>query len=102
MSEASDALSVARSVAREAAEVLRGVDEVGEVRTKSTFKDLVTEWDTRVDALIAERLERLTRSRSSLQNAPPPTLAKSSQPSAGACTTPAIGSPSRSSEMQTA
>jgi len=60
VSEAADALSIARRVAREAAQVLRGVDDIGEVRTKTTFKDLVTEWDTRIDSLISERLDELT------------------------------------------
>lgn len=54
------ALDIARQVAREAAELLRGVVDVGEIRTKSSFKDLVTEWDTRSDDLIARRLDELS------------------------------------------
>jgi myo-inositol-1(or 4)-monophosphatase len=54
-----DALIIAREVAAEAAELLRGA-EVREVRTKATYKDLVTEWDTRVEALIARRLRERT------------------------------------------
>lgn len=60
MIEAADALDIARQVAREAAKMLLGVDHIGEVRTKSTFKDLVTEWDTRSDELISARLEQLS------------------------------------------
>jgi myo-inositol-1(or 4)-monophosphatase len=55
-----EALEIARQVAAEAAALLRQVDDVGQVRTKATFKDLVTEWDMRVDELIARRLEALT------------------------------------------
>lgn len=55
--EASDALQLARAVAGEAAQLLRGAtDKVGTIRTKSTLRDLVTEWDTRVEDLIRERL----------------------------------------------
>ncbi len=59
--EASDALELARSVAADAAELLRGaVDNVGAIRTKSTLRDLVTEWDTRSEDLIRERLSKAT------------------------------------------
>jgi myo-inositol-1(or 4)-monophosphatase len=54
-----DALAIARRVAAEAAALLRTAADVGEVRTKTTTKDLVTEWDTRIDALIARRLDEL-------------------------------------------
>ena len=54
-------LAIARRVAAEAADLLRGATgRVGQVRTKTTFKDLVTEWDTRCDELIARRLAELT------------------------------------------
>ncbi|RMH42712.1 MAG: inositol monophosphatase [Deltaproteobacteria bacterium] len=59
MTEAADALDIAREVARAAADLLRGVDDVGKVRTKSSFKDLVTEWDTRAEEAIVRRLETL-------------------------------------------
>jgi len=55
--EAKEALSLARSVAGEGATLLRGaVDNIGTIRTKSTLRDLVTEWDTRCEDLIRERL----------------------------------------------
>lgn len=55
-----EALDVARCVASEAAELLRGAaDSVGALRTKSTSRDLVTEWDTRSEELILRRLEEL-------------------------------------------
>ena len=60
MTEAADALEIARRVAREAAGILRGVSDVGAIRTKTTFKDLVTEWDTRVDDAISRLLAELT------------------------------------------
>ena len=59
--EAADALALARSVAGEGAAMLRGAaDNVGAIRTKSTLRDLVTEWDTRCEDLIRERLAAAT------------------------------------------
>lgn len=56
----SDELDIALAVAREAAVLLRGAeDNVGRVETKSTIRDLVTEWDTRAEDLIRGRLEEL-------------------------------------------
>ncbi len=55
------ALEIARTVAGEAGRLLASAgDEVGQVRSKSNPKDLVTEWDTRVEDLIRDRLFRLT------------------------------------------
>ncbi len=55
------ALEIARAVAGEAARLLAAVgDSVGEVRSKGNACDLVTEWDTRSEDLIRERLSRLT------------------------------------------
>jgi len=55
-----DALAVARTVAGEAAALLRGaIDHVGTVRTKSSLRDLVTEWDTRSEELVRRRLDQL-------------------------------------------
>jgi len=54
-----DTLRIARDVAGEAAALLAGA-EVREIRTKTTIKDLVTEWDTRCEALIVRRLGELT------------------------------------------
>jgi len=59
--EAADALTLARSVAGEGAVLLRGAtDNIGTIRTKSTLRDLVTEWDTRCEDLIRERLAKAT------------------------------------------
>jgi len=58
-SDARDALGIARSVAAEAGALLRGAS-ASEIRTKSTFKDLVTEWDTRIEELIVNRLGKHT------------------------------------------
>lgn len=61
MSEAADALEVARSVVASASELLRGAeDAIFELRTKSNPKDLVTEWDTRTEEHIRERLAELS------------------------------------------
>jgi myo-inositol-1(or 4)-monophosphatase len=58
--EPTDALEVARAVAGDAAALLRGAsDRVGTVRSKSSPRDLVTEWDLRVEDLIRERLTAL-------------------------------------------
>lgn len=53
-------LRIALAVAREAAALIRGVESVGRVSTKSNLRDLVTEWDTRVEELIRRRLEELS------------------------------------------
>lgn len=59
--DAAAALEIARTVAAEAAELLRGAeDQVGAVRTKSNLRDLVTEWDTRTEELIRARLGELS------------------------------------------
>jgi myo-inositol-1(or 4)-monophosphatase len=59
--EARDALDLARGVAAEAGRLLGGVgDRVGAVRAKGNPRDLVTEWDTRVEELIRERFAALT------------------------------------------
>lgn len=53
-------LAIALAVAREAAALIRGAGgEVGRITTKSNLRDLVTEWDTRSEALIRRRLEEL-------------------------------------------
>lgn len=55
------ALSIARDVAGEAATLLR--DAAGtatDIRSKSNSRDLVTEWDTRIEALIRTRLHACT------------------------------------------
>jgi myo-inositol-1(or 4)-monophosphatase len=57
--ELDDALEVAREVAADAAALLRGA-RAGEVRSKSDPRDLVTEWDTRSEERIRERLAALT------------------------------------------
>jgi myo-inositol-1(or 4)-monophosphatase len=55
------ALEIARTVVAEASALLRGAaDNVGTIRTKGNPRDLVTEWDTRSEALIRARLEALT------------------------------------------
>ncbi len=54
-------LRIARIVGNEAAELLRGAqEEIGLIRTKSTDRDLVTEWDTRCEELILARLSELS------------------------------------------
>lgn len=56
-----EALEIARTVAGEAAALLRGAaDNVGTIRSKTNPRDLVTEWDTRSEALIRARLQTLT------------------------------------------
>lgn len=61
MSVERDALDIARAVAGEAAALLRtAAGTATEVRAKSTSRDLVTEWDMRAEALIRERLHKLT------------------------------------------
>ncbi len=57
--DAAEALDIARAVAGEARELLRGAS-ARDIRTKSTFKDLVTEWDTRAEELIVDRLSART------------------------------------------
>jgi myo-inositol-1(or 4)-monophosphatase len=59
MTELDDALAIARTVASEAADLLRGARPT-EIRTKTAVHDLVTEWDTRAEDLIRTRLARLT------------------------------------------
>ncbi|HVK78422.1 MAG TPA: inositol monophosphatase family protein [Kofleriaceae bacterium] len=54
-----DALGIARTVADEAAVLLRGV-RASEIRTKTDPTDLVTEWDTRTEELIRARFAALT------------------------------------------
>ena len=55
------ALEIAREVAGEAARLVAAAgDNVGAVRSKGNFCDLVTEWDTRSEDLIRDRLSRLT------------------------------------------
>ncbi len=59
--ELADALDIARAVAAEAAALLTGAaGKVGQVRSKSNPRDLVTEWDTRTEELIREQLGRHT------------------------------------------
>ena len=56
-----EALDIARTVAGEAAELLRGAaGTAADIRSKSSARDLVTEWDTRAETLIRERLHALT------------------------------------------
>jgi myo-inositol-1(or 4)-monophosphatase len=56
--EAADALDIARAVAGEAAALLRNAaGSADHVRTKSSPKDPVTEWDLRSEELIRERLQ---------------------------------------------
>ena len=57
MAELADALDIARAVAAEASALLRDAQrDIGQVRTKSNLRDLVTEWDHRSEDLIRERL----------------------------------------------
>lgn len=59
--DAAEALALTRAVAGEAAALLRNAtDHVGTIRTKTSPRDLVTEWDTRVEDLIRERLSVAT------------------------------------------
>ena len=55
--ELDDALALAREIVAEATALLRGAtDRIGPIATKSGPRDLVTEWDTRVEDLIRGRL----------------------------------------------
>ncbi len=55
-----DFLRISQEVAREVSELLRDAQEqIGTIRTKSTDRDLVTEWDTRSEELILRRLAEL-------------------------------------------
>lgn len=62
--ELDEALAVARQVVGEAAALLRQASVIGRraepVRFKSTIFDPVTEWDTRIEDLMRERLGALT------------------------------------------
>ena len=60
--ELDEALALARGVVGEATALLRevGRGEVGRVSSKSNIRDLVTEWDTRIEDLLRERLTRAT------------------------------------------
>lgn len=59
--DARAALEVARRVAAEAAELLRGAaGNVGRIDIKTSVRDLVTEWDRRAEELIRGRLQSLT------------------------------------------
>ena len=52
-------LSIAKAVGQEASELLRDAQtEIGEIRTKSTDRDLVTKWDTRSEELIIASLAK--------------------------------------------
>lgn len=52
-----DALALARAAVGDAARLVRdAAGNAGEVRSKSTLRDLVTEWDTRAEDLIREAL----------------------------------------------
>ncbi len=54
-------LRIARLVGNEASELLRDAQaKIGLIRTKSTDRDLVTEWDTRCEELILTRLSELS------------------------------------------
>jgi myo-inositol-1(or 4)-monophosphatase len=59
--DARAALDIARHVAAEASAFLRGAaGNVGRIDTKTSVKDLVTEWDRRTEDLIRARLQALT------------------------------------------
>jgi len=59
--ELAEALETARTVVGEAAALLAGAAGAARsIRSKSNLRDLVTEWDTRSEDLIRERLGRLT------------------------------------------
>lgn len=54
-------LRIAETVSSEASLLLRNAQaEIGNIRTKSTERDLVTEWDTRSEELIISRLAELS------------------------------------------
>jgi myo-inositol-1(or 4)-monophosphatase len=56
--DAAEGLAVARAAAAAASALLRGVGEsIGPVRSKSSLRDLVTEWDTRAEEVIRRELE---------------------------------------------
>ncbi len=60
-SEYAEALDIAREVTRDASALLRDAQQrVGEIRSKSCLRDLVTEWDTRSEELICSRLRTLS------------------------------------------
>ncbi len=59
MTELDDALALALAVAADAADLLRGA-RPSQIRTKSDPRDLVTEWDTRVEEQIRAALTRAT------------------------------------------
>ena len=59
MAELDEALALARSVAAEAAALLRGA-RPAQIRGKREPRDLVTEWDIRVEELIRARLAKAT------------------------------------------
>lgn len=59
--DARAALDIARHVAAEASAFLRGAaGNVGRIDTKTSVRDLVTEWDRRTEDLIRGRLQALT------------------------------------------
>jgi myo-inositol-1(or 4)-monophosphatase len=59
--DARAALDIARHVAAEASAFLRGAaGNVGRIDTKTSVRDLVTEWDRRTEDLIRARLQALT------------------------------------------
>jgi myo-inositol-1(or 4)-monophosphatase len=59
--DARAALDIARQVAAEASAFLRGAaGNVGRIDTKTSARDLVTEWDRRTEDLIRARLQALT------------------------------------------
>lgn len=59
MIDLDDALELARTVAGQAADLLRGARPT-EIRAKTTNLDLVTEWDTRAEDLIRTELAQAT------------------------------------------
>ena len=59
MTELDDALALALAVAADAARLLRGA-RPAQIRTKTDPRDLVTEWDTRVEDQIRAALTRAT------------------------------------------
>ncbi len=57
VAELPELLSIARSAAKAASALLATVGrDVGDVKSKSTLRDLVTEWDTRTEDLIRKHL----------------------------------------------
>jgi fructose-1,6-bisphosphatase/inositol monophosphatase family enzyme len=59
MTELDDALALALAVARDAADLLRGV-RPAQIRGKTEPRDLVTEWDERAEELIRGALAKAT------------------------------------------